>query len=205
MKIHKEILTKEQDNLLPLLKVFSKDFGLVGGTAFAFYIGHRRSIDFDLFTNKEFNNLNIKNKILKRSKIDQIPVNKKDEFTIFINGVKITFFNYPYKINFSKNIDSFIKMPDFLTLATMKAYSLGHRAKWKDYVDLYFAMKYYRGIDKILKRAGKIFGKEFNEKLFRSQLSYFKDIDYTEEIIYMKGFETDDKIIKKELIDFSLK
>lgn len=205
MKLHKEILTKEQVNLLPMLKAFSKDFGLVGGTAFAFYIGHRRSIDFDLFANKEFNNLNIQNKILRRSKIDQILVNKKDEFTIFINEVKITFFNYPYKINFSRNIDGFIKMPNLLTLAAMKAYSLGHRAKWKDYVDLYFTMKHYYNIEKIIKRAKNIFGKEFNEKLFRSQLSYFKDIDYTEKIICLKGFEIDDKTIRKELIEFSLK
>lgn len=205
MKLHKEILTKEQTSLLPLLKIFSKDFGLVGGTAFGLYIGHRLSIDFDLFTNKEFDNLKIKNKITRRNKIEQILVNKKDEFTIFINGIKITFFNYPYKINFSKNVAGFIKMPDFLTLAAMKAYSLGRRAKWKDYVDLYFTMEYYHGIGKIIKRAKKIFSREFNEKLFRSQLSYFKDIDYTEEINYMKGFEIDDKIIRKELIEFSLK
>lgn len=204
MKLHKEILTKEQTNLLPLLKVFSKDFGLVGGTAFAFYIGHRRSIDFDLFANKEFNNLNIKNKILRINKIDQTLVNKKDEFTIFINEVKITFFNYPYKINFSRNIDGLIKMPDILTLAAMKAYSLGHRAKWKDYIDLYFTMKHYHGIDEIIKKAKKIFSSEFNEKLFRSQLVYFKDIDYTEKIIYLKGFEINDAAIKKGLIDFSL-
>ena len=45
---------------------------------------------------------------------------------------------------------------------------------------------------------------EFNEKLFRSQLSYFEDINYAEKIIYKKDFEVDDKIIKKELIKFSL-
>jgi len=29
--MHKEILTKEQTELLPLVKLFSKNFGLVGG------------------------------------------------------------------------------------------------------------------------------------------------------------------------------
>ena len=45
-----EVLTNEQRELLPLIKSFSKDYYLVGGTAIALHIGHRRSIDFDLFT-----------------------------------------------------------------------------------------------------------------------------------------------------------
>jgi len=71
----------------------------------------------------------------------------------------------------------------------MKAYALGRRAKWKDYVDLYFIMKYYRGIKKVIKKAKNIFGNEFNEKMFRVELAYFKDIDFSEKIIYLKGFE----------------
>ncbi len=46
--MHKEILTKEQTALLPIVKAFNKDFRLVGGTAIAWHAGHRRSIDFDL-------------------------------------------------------------------------------------------------------------------------------------------------------------
>jgi hypothetical protein len=42
------VLSEEQKQLLPLLKDFSKQFGLIGGTAIALQIGHRRSIDFDL-------------------------------------------------------------------------------------------------------------------------------------------------------------
>jgi len=202
--MRKEILTKEQVALLPLLKTFSKDFGLVGGTAIALYIGHRRSIDFDLFTLKKFENLSIKRKILKFQKIEKIFVNKLDEYTISINGARTTFFHYPYKIEFNNRLDDIIGMPDLLTLSAMKAYALGMRAKWKDYIDLYFVMKHYHGLNKIIKKAKKIFGNEFNEKIFRAQLSYFKDVDFTEKIIYLRGFETDDKIIKKSLIDFSL-
>jgi hypothetical protein len=48
---------------MPLIKSFSQDFGLVGGIAIALHIGHRRSIDFDLFTKKEFET---KNDIIKK-------------------------------------------------------------------------------------------------------------------------------------------
>ena len=202
--LHKEILTEKQIRSLPLLKLFSKDFGLVGGTAVALHIGHRRSIDFDLFTDKEFRNSSIRKIIQKSFKIDNVIVDKLDEFSIIIENVNFTFFYYPYKLSFSKKLDDIIKLPDILTLAAMKAYTLGRRAKWKDYVDLYFIIKKHFSVSKISKKGKEIFGNEFNEKLFRSQLAYFKDIDYGEEIDYLKGFEIDNKIIQKELINFSI-
>ena len=202
--MHKEILIKKQADLLPLLKLFSKDFGLVGGTAVALYLGHRRSIDFDLFSLKEFDNLKIRRKILKFQKIFKVIRDEIGQYTIVIKGARFTFFHYPFKIDFSKNFENIIKLPDLLSLAAMKAHALGRRAKWKDYVDLYFVMKHHHGVKEIIKKAQKIFGDEFNEKIFRTQLVYFKDIDYSEKIIYLKGFETDDKIIRKSLIDFSL-
>ena len=189
--MHREVLTKKQAELLPLLKLFSNDFGLVGGTAMALYIGHRRSIDFDLFTNKEF-------------KIEMIVVNNPGELTTILKGVRFTFFHHRHKIDFPKRFEKIVKLPDLLTLAAMKAFTLGMRAKWKDYVDLYFILKNHYTLQQIIKRAQKIFGNEFNEKLFRSQLAYFKDIDYQEKIIYLKGYEVNDKTIKEELINFSL-
>ncbi|KKU76273.1 MAG: hypothetical protein UY03_C0040G0001, partial [Parcubacteria group bacterium GW2011_GWA2_47_64] len=86
----------------------------------------------------------------------------------------------------------------------MKAYALGRRAKWKDYVDMHFILKNFHGMAEIIKTAKEIFSSEFNEKIFRAQLAYFEDIDYTEKVVYRKGFEVDDEVIKKSLIDFSL-
>jgi hypothetical protein len=202
--MHKEVLTQKQLNLLPLLKVFSKNFGLVGGTAIALYLGHRKSVDFDLFSLKEFDHLKIRKEILKFKKPFKVIVNEKEQYSIFINGVKITFLHYPFKIKFSKNFENIINLPDLLTLSAMKAYTLGRKAKWKDYVDLYFIMKHYGGIKKVIKKAKNIFGNEFNEKMFRAELAYFKDIDFSEKIIYLKGFEKKDKEIKRALINFSL-
>jgi hypothetical protein len=149
--------------------------------------------------------LAIKRKILKVVKnIDNIFVNKLGEFTILINGVKFTFFHYPFEIDFKDNLDNFIKMPDLLTLAAMKAYALGQRAKWKDYVDLYFIIKYHFSVASIIKKAKQIFSVEFNEKIFRAQLAYFGDVNYSEKIVYLKSFEVEDKIIKKDLTKFAL-
>jgi len=202
--MHKEILTRNQSELLPLLEDFSKNFGLVGGTAIALHIGHRRSVDFDLFSDKKFNNQSIVRKIERTMKIDKIIVNKLDELTFTLKGVKFTFFNYPYKISYSKRLGSRIKLPDLLTLTAMKAFALGMRAKWKDYVDLYFVIKNYYSIGEISKKCEKIFGSHFNEKLFREQLVYFKGINYSEEVEFLPSFAVSDKEIKKALVEFSL-
>lgn len=202
--LHKEVLPKEQIELLPLLKVASKNFGLVGGTAVALQIGHRRSIDFDLFSYKEFKNNNIKKQVERIADITKTIVSKSGEYTFFSNKVKVTFYNYPYKIEYKIKFDEIIKMPDLLILAAMKAFALGQRAKWKDYVDLYFIMKDFYSFEEISKKGSKIFGGEFNEKLFRVQLSYFNDVNYDEAIEFLPGFETSEEKIKKELIEFSL-
>ncbi len=202
--MHREILTEVQSNLLPTVKLFSKKFGLVGGTAIALHLGHRESLDFDLFNFNGFNNYSIRTKITGKVAIDSVLVNKKGEYTFLISGVKFTFFQFPYKINFSESLDDIVKLPDILTLAAMKAFALGRRAKWKDYVDLYFILKESNTVSEITTKGVEIFGNEFNEKIFRTQLAYFEDIDYSEKIIYKKSFSTNDEIIKKTLIEFSL-
>lgn len=202
--MHKEILTQEQVELLPLIESFSKEFGLVGGTAVALQLGHRRSIDFDLFSFKEFNNLGIKQKISRTRKIDEIFVNKKGEFTFILNKVKVTFFHYPFELKYTERFRK-IRMSDLLTLAAMKAYALGQRAKWKDYVDLYFVMQKYHGVAAISEKAHTLFGNEFNEKLFRTQLTFFEDINYQEEVEYLPGFEVNDKVVERELVKFCTK
>lgn len=202
--MHKEILTEKQNKFLPLIEKFSDNFGLVGGTAIALYIGHRESVDFDLFTLNEIDSAKIRRKITKDFNIEKVFIDEKEEYSVLIDGVKITFLNYPFNIEFENKFDDIINLPSLLTLSAMKSYTLGRRAKWKDYVDMYFILKNYHSLEEIAERAKQIFSNEFNEKILRTQLAYFEDIDYTEKVIYKEGFEVDDKVIKDSLIDFSL-
>lgn len=201
--MHEEILSPEQKLLLPLVIEFSSVFGLVGGTAIALYLGHRRSIDFDLFTQADFDNENIKNIIRPNYKIEATLVEFVNQLTIVANQVKFTFYKYPFSINFSEEFKNITKLPDLLTLAAMKAFALGGRAKWKDYVDLYFLFSKF-SFKEVVVKAQELFGNEFNEKLFREQLSYFDDIDYSERVDFMPGFEVNDLKVKKFLSEVSL-
>jgi hypothetical protein len=56
---HLEILSGEQADLIPFIKKYFKQYYLVGGTAIALHIGHRKSLDFDLFTEEKVNTLSI--------------------------------------------------------------------------------------------------------------------------------------------------
>ena len=202
--MHKEILSPEQIKLLPLLKIASKDFGLVGGTAVALHIGHRRSIDFDLFSDEPFDNNAIKRMVARVAEITKTFVKHSGEYTFMCDAVKITFYHYPYAIAYKTQVDHCIKIPDLLTLAAMKAFALGKRAKWKDYVDLYFILKDFHTLTEIAIKSAEIFGGEFNEKLFRIQLSYFDDINYDEQVEFLPGFEISEDAIKKALVNWSI-
>ncbi len=199
---HREILNDDQRSLLPVIREFKREYYLVGGTAIALYLGHRRSIDFDLF---KFSMISAKKNVekLSRSNVNfTITRNVTEQLNLIANNVKMTFFQYPFQIEAKNDFEKVIRIPDLLDLAAMKAYALGRRSKWKDYVDLFFLLKDKFTLQQIIDRAIMIFGDLFSDKLFRSQLSYFDDIDYTEEVDYLVNAPSDAEI-KSFLIDLA--
>jgi len=202
--MHLNILSDRQNELLSFISDFRRNYYLVGGTAIALHIGHRRSIDYDLFTAKTLNKSLIKRKIYEQKSGKQLLFEDIDQMHFLLNEVKITFFNYPYPIKHDEMVKRFISMPSLITLSAMKAFALGRRAKWKDYVDLYFILKDYYSINDISKEAKQIFGDLFSEKLFREQMSFHEDIDYSEPVEYLPGFEVPENTIKDFLINKSL-
>jgi hypothetical protein len=122
---------------------------------------------------------------------------------VIINSVKITFFNYPYEVKHAVNFDEIINIPSLLDLAAMKTYALGGRAKWKDYVDMYFILKEHFSLKELSTRASEIFGSHFNAKLFREQLCFFDDIDYSEKVEFIEN-EIREDIIKDFLTEVSI-
>ncbi len=192
MPIHKEVLTQDQLAFLPLIKKFSASFYLVGGTALALQYGHRRSIDFELRS------------IRRNHHINKIHIDETDQLTLVADNIRMTFYRYEYPIKHIEKFNDIITMPEPLSLAAMKAFALGRRAKWKDYVDLYFILQHH-SLKEIVSQAREYYSAgEFDEKLFRIQLAYHADLSYIEPIEYLPGFSVKDKIIKQKLIDLSL-
>ncbi len=186
--------------LLPLVKKFKREFYLVGGTAIALHIGHRRSIDFDLFKSGRLVLKRILDKVSQYDRNFIVTRRVEEQLNLIINNVTFTFFEYPYPIEVDCNFENIAKLPDLLTLAAMKAFALGRRSKWKDYVDLYYILKDHYSVRQVVDKSINIYGQLFSEKLFRAQLCYFDDIDYTEEVEFM-GQHPSDLIIKEFLIE----
>ncbi len=198
--MYKEILSEEQIKMIPLVKQFIKEFYLVGGTAIALNIGHRRSIDFDLFKFTTLNHKKIITRISESGHSHKITRRVSEQMNVTVGDVTFTFFEYPFKIEAKNIFENSFRLPDLIDLSAMKAYELGRRSKWKDYVDLYFVLKCYYSITEISERAAGIYGQLFSEKLFRAQLCYFDDINYSESIDYIVP-EVSPGDIKSFLID----
>ncbi len=202
--MHLNILQPNQLSLLPFIKNFKRSFYLVGGTAIALHIGHRKSIDFDLFTKSKINKKRVRDLIYKSNfKVDLIH-EASDQMHYNLNGVKFTFFEYMYDIKHEILLKDMISMPNLLDLAAMKAFALGRRSKWKDYVDLYFLIRFHFNINEISNRTLELFPTQFSEKLFRSQLQYHNDINYSEDVEYLIPNPPSDQEIKDFLINKSL-
>jgi hypothetical protein len=183
--MHTEIFDNNQLVLLPYIKTLRRSFYLVGGTAIALHLGHRRSIDFDLFSLSPLVKHRIKRELLKIP-FKQVPLfEDHDQLHVLINNIKVTFFHFPYPINHPVKVDTFITIPTLLSLASMKAFALGRMAKWKDYVDLFFILKYHYSIQDICRECAINFGSQFSGKLFRGQLAFHEDIDHSEPIDYL--------------------
>ena len=202
--MHSEILNDRQIELLPFMAQFRREYYLVGGTAIALYIGHRRSIDFDLFKQSPINHKRNLDKISTMPFSHTVTRRVSEQMNLIVNDVKVTFFQYPFPVEPAVKFETYFRLPSLLQLAAMKAYALGRRSKWKDYVDLYFLLRNHFTIADITTTATQIFGELFSEKMFRSQLCYFDDIDYTEAVDWLIPNPPTDDEIKQALTEIAV-
>ena len=97
--LHKETAEKHTLELLGSLmeKDYLNSFVLVGGTALALQIGHRKSIDLDLFTTEEFTTDDLAPELARDYDL-QITTQTNHALICTINDVKVDFilFKYPF-------------------------------------------------------------------------------------------------------------
>ena len=93
-------------------KLFS-DFNLVGGTSLSLQMGHRNSIDIDLFGNQDINQILFEEKIREYGKVE-ISQSSKNILITKINDVKVDFVNYKYPL-----LKDFLKLEKFQLYQTL--------------------------------------------------------------------------------------
>lgn len=172
-----DVLTANQKAVFVKLKTLKQAGIMAGGTALAFQLKHRRSYDFDIFTSKNIP-LDFAWKIRKiLGRKIKVVQESENELTFFTpEKVKVTFFFYPFKPLYRVIKTSSVYIFDWKDIAADKAYALGRRPVWRDYVDLFFIIKRGYELKKIIFDAKKKFGGLFSEKLFLEQLIYLNDI-----------------------------
>ena len=195
--MHDEVLTKSAAALLPSIVRFS-DFYLAGGTALALQIGHRRSVDFDLFSEKT-----LPAELLPRVKRVCAPLSvvvtysSTEQLNVLIGGVKTTFLFFPYPVINPPVAYRGISIASVREIATMKAFAVGKRLSFKDYVDWYFMLKEkYVTLPDVIALAQKKFGGDFNDRLFLGQLVSLADVPI-QSIDFLRA-----AVDKKEITEF---
>lgn len=179
--MHPEVLTSTGANLFPLLSRFP-GFYLAGGTALALQIGHRISVDFDLFANNaiERSQLQRVRKVFAQSEIAAL-INNSDELTLLVDGVKITFLRYPFPPDDAFVVRQGMSLLSIRDIAITKAYTIGRRGSYKDYIDLYFIIaERHATLAEIVRGAERRYGADFNSRLFLEQLVYLGDVEDTD-------------------------
>lgn len=178
LKLYREVFDTERERVFQKLSAFKADGVLAGGTALALQLGHRKSFDFDIFIPKSLSKHFFKKVIgvfgknittrVSTGDIIMIETSKKIE-------VHLVYF-------WRKRLFKTVKTPSLNLLsvgdiAADKAYTIGRRGEWRDYVDVFFLLKKRAfSLPEIVKMADKKYQPEFNPRLFLEQLTYFGDI-----------------------------
>ena len=121
---------------------FLSTFNLVGGTALSLKLGHRISIDLDLFSKETFDNESVINNLVSKYNENFILVSaSKVGIFCFINDIKVDLIHYNFDIiNQVENIES-IRMLSTQDIAAMKIQAILGRGVKKDFFDLHQLLK----------------------------------------------------------------
>lgn len=176
-KIYLEILDEARRTVYHKLRELTRYGYLAGGTALALQLNHRKSVDFDIFVQKPISTT-LRRDIKAIFGNQQYEVNTADQITFPVNNdIDITFLYYWYDPVRPLTKTESIPLASVEDIIADKANTLGRRALWRDYVDLFTVMK-HRGmtITQIIDLAAQKFSGEFVKEQFVDQLSYFDDV-----------------------------
>lgn len=182
--MYPETLSQETNIVLNILKDSVSEFYLAGGTALALELGHRISIDLDFFSVNEFTTKEVSDKLKTKGHLE-ITSRDKDTLNGSLDGVKISFFKYPYKLLFPTKEYNGVVLADERDIAAMKILAISDRGSKKDFIDLFTLLKIY-SLNSILNFFNEKY-KDYNYNMLHilKSLVYFSDADLDPEPVYI--------------------
>ncbi len=153
---------------VPLLQPYT----LVGGTSLALQLGHRISVDLDLFGSESLDF----DKVLSQVDKPFQPINRGPAInSVYIENVKVDVVQYPYPL--IRNIIEIegIRMASLEDIAAMKLSAIANRGAKKDFVDLALLLDQFR-LSELLGFFEEKFSQEPPIYILKS-LTYFEDAE----------------------------
>lgn len=196
--LHKDTVINELWDLLQKLMQDEKlqDFILVGGTALSLQIGHRISIDIDLFSTKDFDYKSISQHLKQK-----LNANVKEIFnnTILmnINRIKVDIIAHKYPLQKEVlHIDN-VRLASLEDIGAMKLHAIFQSGtRIKDFVDMYFLLE-HNPLQTYLNAYKNKYGG--NIALASYALTFYENIYRDFEVTLMNGKESNWDRMKERL------
>lgn len=161
-----------------------KNMRLAGGTSMALQIGHRKSIDLDLFGTLQADDSTFSEALGIFEKITRLK--KTPNINIFsINHVKVDFVNYTYPWLDEIKTEGGLRLAGLKDIAAMKLAAVTGRGTKKDFIDICFLLKQFSL--QVMLQYYKSKYADGSEFLVLKSLTYFEDAESEQEPVMLKN------------------
>jgi hypothetical protein len=186
--LHKETVDPKTLDLIRRLlsDEHLREFVLVGGTALSLQVGHRISIDIDLFTDKPFDSKTVATYLSKNYQTENIRSLKNGIFC-FIDDVKVDIMSHQYPWVGAFIFEERVRMVGLEDIAAMKLNAIVQSgSRLKDFVDVYVLLNHL-SFNQMYSAYEKKYP-DANKAVVQNALMYHADIkptkiDYVNEVL----------------------
>jgi hypothetical protein len=182
-----------------------RDFSLVGGTALSLLLGHRISVDLDLFCHQPFDNDIVKDALTLHFKDRLVIEDKSPKFAIFcyIDEIKVDLVKHPLPLIRSLQLIENVRMYSTEDIIAMKVQAILGRGKKKDFWDIAELLQHYSVQDFVTFHREK-YSKQNLLISVPQALTYFADADESEDPVSLKGqtWKSVQSIISKKVSEY---
>jgi hypothetical protein len=172
------------------------DFNLVGGTALALKIGHRISIDIDLFTTGAFSARELASHLSTAYNAVEVRTLTNGVFC-FIDDIKVDLISHQYPLIGKIDTEEGIRMVSLLDIGAMKLNAIyNNGTRLKDFVDMYVLLEIFT-LEELLRACHQKYP-DINLRIAKTSLVHFDDI-YFSTLIHYVGAEIKWPVIAERL------
>lgn len=199
--LYKETVTPSTLGLLTRLMDDPElqDFVLVGGTSLALQIGHRVSVDLDLFSVSSFEETALNQYLIDQYRFETDFLARstvKGE----IEGVQIDCLSHTYPLVGDINVYEDIRLASLQDIAAMKLNAIsGNGTRIKDFIDIAYLAE-YMPLNEMLQAYQNKY-KTMNVLIPVKALTFFEEINFNEPIKMLSSKKFNWKKIEKRLYE----